>query len=227
MGRAPRADEAGNVYHMLNRSNRRAQIFHKDADYEAFERIIAEALDKFKLQLFSYCVMPNHWHLVVMPQIDGEMSRFAQWIGLTHTQRHHAHYKTVGDGHLYQGRYKSFPVQCDDHYLTVCRYVERNAYTAGLCDAPDSWRFCSLWRWRHGTPQDKTILSAWPIPRRRGWLDWVSQELSSKERQRLSWSIKRGAPFGDETWVESVARRFDLESTMRPQGRPRKFRAAQ
>lgn len=86
MGRPKRAGEAGAIYHMLNRANRRATIFHKAADYEAFERIIAEALDQARLKLFSFCLMPTHWHLVVSPDVDGEMSRFAQWLGLTHTQ---------------------------------------------------------------------------------------------------------------------------------------------
>ena len=134
MGRAKRADEAGAIYHMLNRANRRATIFHKDADYEAFEQIIAEALDRVQLKLFAFCLMPNHWHLVVSPQVDGEMSRFGQWLTLTHTQRYNAHYQTTGEGHLYQGRYKSFPVQSDEHFLSVCRYVERNAFAADLCE---------------------------------------------------------------------------------------------
>ena len=100
MGRAKRADEGGAIYHMLNRANRRAMIFHKDSDYEAFEQIIAEALDRVQLELFSFCLMPNHWHLVVSPKVDGEMSRFGQWLGLTHTQRYNAHYQTTGEGHL-------------------------------------------------------------------------------------------------------------------------------
>lgn len=223
MGRAKRADEAGEIYHMLNRANRRATIFHKDADYEAFERIIAEALQRVRLQLFSYCLMPNHWHLVVSPNVDGEMSRFGQWLGLTHTQRYNSHYHTTGEGHLYQGRYKSFPVQKDEHFLSVCRYVERNAYSAGLCDSPDLWRYGSLWRWRHGSASDKSLLSPWPIPRRSGWVEWVRQPVTSKEQKRLRWSVKRGAPYGDEPWVASTARRCDLESTLRPRGRPRKL----
>ena len=223
MGRPKRSDEAGVVYHMLNRANRRATIFHKEEDYEAFERILTEALDRCsELELFSYCLMPNHWHLVVRPTVDGEMSRFCQWLGLTHTQRYNAHYHTTGEGHLYQGRYKSFPVQDDDHFLTVCRYVERNARTAELCDAADEWRYCSLYRWRHGTAKEKSMLSKWPIPRRANWLRWVDEPLTAKEQKRLQWSIKRGAPYGEETWVESTARQMDLESTLRPRGRPKK-----
>ena len=156
MGRPKRSDEAGAIYHMLNRANRRATIFHKHDDYEAFERILADALERSpKLELFSYCLMPNHWHLVVRPKKHGEMSRFAQWLGLTHTQRYNAHYHTTGEGHLYQGRYKSFPVQDDDHFLSVCRYVERNAFTADLCESPDKWRFGSCLLYTSPSPRDR------------------------------------------------------------------------
>jgi putative transposase len=222
MGRPKRADEAGGIYHMLNRANGRATIFHKPADYEAFEQVLIKALDRSDLQLYAYCLMPNHWHLVVSPNKDGEMGRFGQWLCLTHTQRHHAHYQTAGDGHLYQGRFKSFPVQCDEHFLSVCRYVERNAMTGNLCSKPDQWRYGSLWRWRHGSTEQKSLLDPWPIARLPNWVEWVSMELTPKEKEQLHWCMKRGVPFGSETWVESTARRLDLESTMRPRGRPRK-----
>ena len=136
MGRGKWADEGGAIYDMLNRGSRRAMIFRKDADNEAFEQIIAEALDRVQLKLFSFCLMENHWHLVVSPQVDGEMSRFGQWLGLTHTQLYNTHHQTTGEGHRYQGRFKSFPVQSDEHVLSVCRYVESNAFAADLCDAP-------------------------------------------------------------------------------------------
>ncbi len=225
MGRAERADAAGHVYHMLNRANRRQTIFTKEADYQAFERILTDAVERFDIELFSYCLLPNHWHLMIRPGTDGEMSRFAQWLNLTHVQRYHAHYHTTGEGHLYQGRYKSFPVQCDEHFLSVSRYVERNAYSAGLCDSPEQWRYGSLWRWKYGSTKERSLLSAWPVPRRADWVGWVTADLSTRELARLKWAEQRGAPFGEETWVESFARKFDLESTLRPRGRPRKFPA--
>jgi putative transposase len=222
MGRAPRVDCAGHIYHVLNRANRRATIFEKVGDYDAFERILTEAIDRCEIDLFSYCLMPNHWHLVIRPRVDGEMARFCQWLTLTHTQRYHAHYKTAGQGHLYQGRYKSFRVQDDEHFLTVCRYVERNAYSADLCESPDRWRWGSLYRWKHGTTSERRILSSWPIPRSSGWVAHVRAALSERELRRVRRSVARGAPYGDETWTESVARRFNLEITMRSHGRPRK-----
>ena len=223
MGRPKRVDVAGGIYHMLNRANLKATIFRKPEDYAAFEDVLIEAFDRFAIQLMSYCLMPNHWHLVVKPNVDGEMGRFGQWICLTHTQRYHAHYDIVGLGHLYQGRYKSFPVQSDDHFLTINRYVERNAYTANLCDSPEAWKWNSLYHWSRETLLSGQLLSPWPIPRPSNWLAWVRTDFSQEEQKQIKWSVARGVPFGDPTWVESMARKFDLESTMRPRGRPKKF----
>ncbi len=222
MPRPKRADEAGAIYHALNRGNARATIFHKDADYEAFERILAEGLDQYPARLICYQLMPNHWHLVVQPTEDGGMSNFLRWVTATHTMRYHAHYHTSGEGHVYQGRFKSFPIQDDDHFFVVCRYVERNALRAKLVDRAEQWRWGSLWRWLQRVEPRPKLLSPWPLARLPGWVKRVNEALSEKELAAVRWSIKRGSPFGEETWVEAIARRLDLESTLRPRGRPRK-----
>src|SRR5580700_182214 len=146
MGRPLRAVQGGLVDHTLNRANARLAIFADEGDFAAFERALAEAVTRYDMRLLAYCVMPNHFHLVVWPRGDGDLSHFMQWLTLTHTQRWHAHHHTAGCGHLYQGRFKSFPVQSDEHFLTVCRYVERNALRAGLAAPAESWRWGSLWR---------------------------------------------------------------------------------
>src|SRR5260370_2532875 len=133
MGRPRRTSLGGYLYHVLNRGNGRLPVFHKDFDCEAFLHVVAETQEHVHgVRLLAYCLMPNHWHLVLWPHKDGELSDFMHWLTLTHTQRWHAHYQNIGGGHLYQGRFKSFPVQSDEHCLTVCRYVERNALRAGL-----------------------------------------------------------------------------------------------
>jgi putative transposase len=221
MPRPPRADEAGGLYHALNRGNARAEIFRKDADYEAFERILAEGLERCDVQLFAFQLMPNHWHLVLRPGQRGEMSRFLKWVTATHTMRYHAHYHTSGAGHVYQGRFKSFPIQSDEHFLTVCRYVERNAVRANLVKRAEDWRFGSLWRWRRKGEPDPALLSPWPLPRPPRWVERVNQPLTPGELEAVRKSIQRGRPFGDSDWVASSAKRLGLTSTLRPRGRPR------
>jgi REP-associated tyrosine transposase len=127
MSRPLRAAEGGLVYHALNRANARLAIFADAGDFGAFERVLAEAVVRYDMRLLAYCVMPNHFHLVLWPRADGELSGFMRWLTMTHAQRWHAHRHSAGSGHLYQGRFKSFPVQSDGHFLTLCRYVERNA----------------------------------------------------------------------------------------------------
>lgn len=221
MSRPPRADEAGGVYHALNRGNARGTIFHKEADYEAFEHLLAEGLEEYDVQLLVYELMPNHWHFVLSPMKDGEMGRFLGWVTGTHTMRYHAHYQTSGEGHVYQGRFKSFPVEEDEHFYTLCRYVERNALRAGLVDRAEDWRWGSLWRWLQKSEPEPRLLSPWPIPRLPDWVDRVNEPLTEMELAAVRRSVSRGSPLGDKRWVESTARRFHMESTLRPRGRPR------
>ena len=159
MGRPQRAAEGGYVYHVLNRANARLTILDGDADYEAFERVLIQAVERSKTRLLAYCLMPNHWHLVVWPHQDGELSRFVGWLTLTHTQRWHAHRHSAGCGHVYQGRFKSFPIQEDGHFYTVARYVERNAQRAKLVRKAEAWQWGSLFRWQRGSAEDRQLLA--------------------------------------------------------------------
>ena len=222
MGRPRRAADGGLVYHVLNRANARMTILHQAEDYAAFERALKEAVERTQTRLLAYCVMPDHWRLVVWPREDGELSRFAGWLTLTHTQRWHAHRHSTGSGHVYQGRFKSFPVQDDEHLLTVCRYVERNALRANLVRRAQQWRWCSLRRWRQGGVQEKALLSAWPLARWPGWVQRVNASQTEGELSALRRSVNRGCPFGETGWRDRVVRLLGLESTLRPRGRPRK-----
>ena len=219
MPRQPRADEAGKIYHALNRGNARNPIFFKDADYEAFERIIADGLEKFPVDLIAYQWMNNHWHMVLSPREDGGMSAFVGWVTLTHTQRYHAHHGTVGYGHVYQGRYKSFPVQDDGHFFVVCRYVERNALTAGLVSRAEDYRWGSLANWLGGPSPIQ--LAPWPVRRLPRWKERVNAALTDKEQAAIAKSIERSRPLGETVWVTDTAVRCGLESTLKPRGRPR------
>ncbi len=221
MGRPKRAADGGLIYHVLNRSNARMTICKKDEDYEALERILQEAVDRTATRLLAYCVLRNHWHLVVWPREDGELSKFTGW--LTLTQRWHAHRHSTGSGHLYQGCFNSFPVQDDDHFFTVCRYVERNA-TSQLVARAEQWRWCSLHRWLYVSSAEKSVLAPRPLARRPGWVDHVNTPQTDAELAAIRQSVKRGCPFGDETWSGKRVKKLGLEITLRPQGRPKKHR---
>jgi hypothetical protein len=151
--------------------------------------------------------------------------RFVGWLTLTHTQRWHAHYQSAGSGHLYQGRYKSFPIQLDEHFLTVGRYVERNALRAGLVARAEDWRWGSLWRRTHGTAEAPALLRDWPVRRPRRWLAGVNEPPRGAEREALRRCVRRGQPYGDEGWVVQTAAQLGLDTTLRPRGRPPKSKA--
>lgn len=220
MGRPHRAAEGGYVYHVLNRANARMKIFEDDGDYEAFENVLVQAVERTQTRLLAYCLLPNHWHLIVWPRQDGELSRFVGWLSLTHTQRWHAHRGSTGSGHVYQGRFKSFPVQEDEHFYAMARYVERNAARAGLVRRAEQWPWGSLYRWLRGTAADTSLLAAWPVPRKANWVAHVNAVQTEAELQALRRSIARGSPLGNASWSDLTVRRLGIESTVRPQGRP-------
>lgn len=196
-------------------------MFEKGGDYEAFERVLALALQEHPTRLLAYCLMPNHWHLVLWPKHDGELTAFVRWLTHTHTMRWHAHYHTSGTGHLYQGRFKSFPVEADDHLYTVLRYVERNALRANLVERAEQWCWSSLWRRTQGPPH-AALLSEWPVPLPADWRRLVNRAQTEKEMEAVRRSVVRGSPFGTEAWTARVARRLGLANTLRPRGRPKK-----
>jgi len=222
MPRHRRADEAGAIYHALNRGNARQAIFRKDEDYQAFIRVLGEGLQRYAVELFSFTLMPNHWHMVLRPLHDGLMGRMLRWVTATHTQRWHAHYHTSGEGHLYQSRFKSFPIADGDHFLVVCRYVERNPLRANLVRRAEDWKFNPLWRWARQQDMLPKLLAPWPIPRAPNWTDRVNQPLSGQELATLRGCVARGRPYGDPAWTEDVAQRTGLMYTLRPRGRPPK-----
>jgi putative transposase len=174
------------------------------------------------MRLPAYCLMPNHFHLLLWPREDGDLSRFMRWLTITHTQRWHAHHRTAGTGHLYQGRFKSFPVQSDERFLTACRYVERNARRAGLVERAQDWRWGSLWARRAEEDPHRPPLTPRSIERPRDWTARVNRAFSPREEEAVLRSIWRGQPFGSGPWQAEVAARLELESVFRTRGRPRK-----
>lgn len=224
MARIPRSAVGDTVYHVLNRANGREKIFQKEKDYEAFEKILSEAKEKYPMRIISFCIMPNHWHFVLYPKKGEDLSNFMRWITHTHTQRYHTHYKSIGYGHVYQGRFKSFPVEKDSYFLQICRYVERNPLRSGLTQKAQDWRWGSLWIREHGTDKQKTLLSDWPVEKPNSYLKWVNtlQKDEKEKLEKIRHTIKRNCPFGEDNWIKKTAEKFGLISTLKPKGRPKK-----
>ena len=143
MPRSARSAAGGICYHVLNRGNGRMGIFRKPADYAAFVDLLLEGKTRANVELFGYCLMPNHWHLVLRPKGDVDLAKYLSWVTNTHVKRYRAHYRRTS-GHLYQGRYKSFPVEDDGHLLAVLAYVEANAVRGKLVRRGRDWTFNSL-----------------------------------------------------------------------------------
>ncbi len=196
----------------------RASLVHQP---EAFEAILAETLDKCPMRICGYCLMPNHWRFVMWPEGDDDLGLFMQRLSVTHVTRWQKHRHVVGEGHLYQSRFKSFPVETENYFYQLMRYVERNALRANLCERAEDWRWGSLWCRANGTPEQKSLLSDWPIPQPRQWIDYFNRPQSEKELAAIRQSVIRGQPFGSPQWIQQAANDLGLDSTLRPRGRPR------
>lgn len=223
MARRTRCADAGYVYHVLNRALGRATLFAKAGDYAAFEKILLQGWERLGMRVLSYTLMPNHWHLVVWPERDGALSAYLQWLTVTHVRRWHAQHHSAGSGPIYQGRFKSFPIQEGEHFLTVCRYVEGNALRAHLVQRAEAWRWSSLW---HRVQQTQVPwLSAWPLALPSHWTEYVNRAETEKELAALRRCVVRGAPYGDALWQQQTVEALGLQSTLRPRGRPSKAKA--
>ena len=219
MARSRRVTTVGVVQHVMNRGNRRATIFRKPADYVAFIALLLEAGRRFKVRLLAFCLMPNHWHLVLVADEEGAISSYMRWVTGTHVRRYHRRYGLEGTGHLYQGRYTSVLVQSDRHLVTVLRYTESNALRAGLVSRAEDWQWSSL-----GAPANikGQLLAESPVRRPPDWLELVNQPVPNLARIRDC--VTRGRPFGSLVWTAKTAARHGLEFTMRSRGRPKNAR---
>ncbi len=238
----------GFCYHIINRGNGRAQVFHGEADYREFVKLMAAAGERppprlaprLAPRLLAYCLMPNHVHLVLWPREDGEVSRWMQWLMTAQVRRHHRRHGT--DGHLWQGRFKAFPIQRDEHLLSVLRYVERNPLRAKLVARAEDWPWSSLGAANHVDPAGANPaganpaganagqfdgvrappLHAGPLPRPANWSEWVNEAEPPGQLAALRHSVNRGTPWGGADWARRTAARLGIESSLHPRGRPPK-----
>ncbi len=227
MGRLPRTIDDGLVYHALNRGNNRADVFSDDADRVAFLEALAKTKDRYPFRLLGYCLMTNHFHLLLRPEFGQSISRILQSLTVAHTWRFHKRHHT--SGHVWQGRFKSPVIQDDAHQLVVLRYIEANPLRAQMVTDPSEYRWSSFPC--HGLGRDDPLVSPFPewedlgrseAERRKRWRAKVCAAQSEAELMTVRGSLRSGRPFGASDWTEQMAKRLNIELIPRPQGRPRK-----
>lgn len=202
MPRSARRLVDGLPYHVLNRGNRRQAIFSQQGDYEMFLTTLADAIKRIPLAILAYVVMPNHFHLVLWPRQGIEISAFMRWFMNAHIRRYHRFGELWGTGHLYQGRFKAFPIQTDHHLLTVLRYVEANPLRAHLVPRSEAWKWSSLTR--ETCLDGRVIITPSPVRRPDSWTDIVNENLPFSSYESLRSAAQRQIPFGDPDWIRFI-----------------------
>ena len=217
MSRAGRGLVDGFIYHVINRGNNRQEIFQKDQDYRAFVDLMKEGKGLYPVDLLAYCIMPNHFHMVVRPMKGGELSKWMHWLTTNHVRQYHQHYGT--SGHLWHGRFKNFIIQEDGHLLTVVRYVEANPVRAGLVASAKDWEWSS--HRENAGSTFRVVTSQIPIQLPKVWEQHVNTPLTELDLGVLRQSVNRQTPYGAPLWQMELCEQLGLESTLRPRGRPR------
>ncbi len=221
MPRTGRFIVADYCYHVINRGNKKARVFHEPADYEQFQALVYRAHERLRLPILAACLMPNHFHLVVRPAIADDVGRWMQWLFTTHVRWHHAKYST--NGRLWQGRFKAFLIQQDHHLLTVMRYVERNALRANLVERAEDWKWGSL-AWRTAERPPVALVES-PVPLPSYWRHLVNEPQTAAEIAEIRTCVNRQRPFGEPAWVADKAAELGIEHSLKPAGRPRRSRS--
>ena len=198
----------------MNRAAKKSRLFENASDYQAFHDIVAEAVTRFDIALFSYIVMPNHWHFLLSSEVDRELSRFMHWLEGTHARRWALAKGVDGQGAVYQGRFKAIAIQAERHFVWVCRYIERNALRANLVDRAEQWRWSSLWQRENAGEGPR--LARWPVTMPDDWATHVNTPQTDAELEMFRHAMCLGRPFGDTEWLRTLGHKT------RPRGRPRR-----
>jgi putative transposase len=218
MPRIVRGLVSGLIYHVLNRGNGKQKVFNNNRDYRDFIDLIKEAKVRYPVKLLAYCLMPNHFHMVLMPLQAQNLSKWMQWLMTSHVRRYHQYHGT--NGHVWQGRFKSFVIQEDTHLLMVLKYVEGNPVRAGLVRSAEDWLWSSCGEVVGKSPQ--LLVDELPIELPRDWDRYVDEPLQEKKLKMLRQSVNRQSPYGSSLWQMEISKKLGLESTLRSRGRPKK-----
>jgi putative transposase len=180
----------GQIFHVTNRATLGQVLFDTPSSYLLFLHTLKQACERVPMRILAYCLMPNHWHLVLAPYRDGDLSRFMHWLTGTHAKRLRHSTGTVGRGAVYQGPYNADPVEDEAGLYRLLRYVERNPVRARLIERAEGWPWSSATL----NPVTRIPLTAWPIPRPKEWLDVLAADDKPFEVEAVRLRIVHRAP---------------------------------
>jgi REP-associated tyrosine transposase len=219
MPRHSRVSPDGFVQHVLNRGDHRETLFHKPGDFRAFLIAVAETACRIPMRILAYCIMRNHFHLLLWPYRGADLPDFMHLLMSIHISRYLRHYPPASPGHIYQTRYFNSIVETGSSVLAVAKYVETNALSAGLV------RRAEQYPWSSASPtalnfDERPVLAEWPIAKPPEWLTLLNLRTPAQDLKRIQRSASRGAPYGSPAWVDRVVKQYSLEHTIRRCGRP-------
>ncbi len=216
MPRRVQAGSGGLTFRVMNRGVRRMCLFGDPHDYSTFVRCVAEGLAKVDVDLFAFCIMPNHFHLVVRPARDSDLTEFMGLMTMRHSKRWHRRRGSKGGGAVYQGRFRAFPIETEQYFYAACRYVEANALRAQLVPRAEDWPWSSLYQ---RVKNCETLpLKDWPILQPADWTEIVNAVQKNNEIRQLRRSAQSNMPFGDSEWARRTAALLGTESSLRKPG---------
>lgn len=217
MPRRARRLQCADYYHIINRGSVRARVFHDDDDYQTFVQLLGQAVARFELPLLSYCVMPNHWHLIAKPINQNHLSKSMHWLTLAHAVRWSRAHPRRGPGPIYQGRFKSIPVEPGLHLLRACRYVERNGLRADLAPRAERWPWSSAAQ--RVENRDVPLLEPLQFVTPDDWLVMLNEGMDDGDVRE---AVRHNRPYATDEWVRARYALFGI-SVPRAPGRPRKM----
>lgn len=218
MPRHNRVSPDGFVQHVLNRGDHRETLFHKPGDFRAFVLVISETARRIPMRILAYCIMRNHFHLLLWPHQGCDLPNFMQLLMNTHIGRYLRHYPPASPGHIYQSRYTNSIVEPGAAVLRVAKYVEANALNAGIVKRAEDYRWSSASP--HALEEERPILAEWPVAKPKEWSTLLNLRTPAQEMKQIQRSAARGAPYGSPEWVAEVVKLHGLEHTIRRRGRP-------
>lgn len=211
-------------HHITQRGNNRATVFFDDEDRLTYLRLLSSNAKKYRLQIWGYCLMDNHIHLLAVPEIETALARGIGMTNMMYTQ--YLNRKMQQSGRIWQNRFFSCVIENDRYLWAVARYIECNPLKAGRVDCVESYRWSSAKAHITGTKDQLLHMPAWLSAKNRAaYAEFVRAADTGPEDEKIDSAIRKatrtGRPCGSEQFIDLLE--FKLHQPLRPgkPGRPR------